>query len=287
MSVSWTAAESHVATTAAPAAVAADIGSPISCATAIEPVYWDLEPRGLVHAFPVDICPWVRADFDEQAMIIRYGQAYVNTEYKCIMDASGTRIFGRLATGPVPVINNQCLCLIGIDWNDDWGHAALAGIQVPSGEIYLVGEYRGLALRAPREPGDRPITDPSALSLIDWLLGWQQRFPGQCAIVAEQQGVNYINALVEGGVRGITPEGWSKAIQEARIPLVIDLCDQGKILFTKNVPWTLKQAKSYRRDDKGNIPHQEDHHIDCLHHLVMARSIPNAWAITDPVKSWI
>jgi hypothetical protein len=254
--------------------------------SAIEPVYFDLEPRGLVHSFPEDQCPWVHKTFDEETLALRYGRAYVNTEYKCIMDASGTHLFGNIIRAAPPPLYKQDPVLIGLDYNDDWGHAGLVGIQQGS-KIYLVDEYRGLALRPPRVVGDRQITDKSGLSLSEWLIGWQERHPGKVAIVGEEQGRSYNAALEALGVRGITPEGWSKAIQNARIPLTIDLCDQGLIVFTDRVPVAFDQARRYHRDEKGNISRQEDHLIDSLHHLIMARSIPGAWSVHDPQKEWV
>lgn len=256
--------------------------------TAIEPVYDRLNPLGLVWKFPEEACPWVHQDLIDDygpnypdVISKTYGRPYFRTEYKCIMDTLGVafHIFNKvmeITELPTFYLHGD-RCLIGLDTNPGVGHAALVGIQ-QGFYIYLVDEWLGLALRPPVEADDPPITDKSGMALAPWIKMWQARFPGRCGVVCETQGQSIADSLVKLGVRGMDTEPWTGSLQKARIPMTVDLCDQGLIQFLKQkcgiypgVPVTIEQAHKYHKDEKHNIPKQDDHHIDDLHHLLMAR----------------
>lgn len=255
----------------------------LSYDSAIEPVWNYLEPKGLVHSLPETDAFWVHdhlvakygLDYEAQLEFI-YGRPFVNTEYKCLMDAIGIKLFYGVQECEMPAIDKMDSIVIGIDFNEGWGHAAEAGInQAGTGKVIVFDEYRGLALRQPCMPDDPKITDPSGLSLSEWLIKFSKAYPGRVAIIGESQGAGstYIKNLQALGVQGLIGESWSGPLQRARIPLTVDLVARGEILFAKGkVPKIRGQLPRYHLDEKGDVPRQEDHHIDALHHLVAGRS---------------
>lgn len=264
--------------------------------SAIEPVFYRLKSIGRVYSFPERECPWVHNRLIRKygigyrmAIEDQYGRSYFNTEYDCEMDAAnkGTRIFNKIKiVNELPTFNQSSVCLIGIDTNIGQGNAAVVGIQ-HLGKIYMVDEYFGVALRTPVQPDDPVITDKSGVGLADWLKAWQRRFPGRCAIVCETQGVSVKNSLEKLGVTGITPEAWSGPIQIARIPMTVDLCSNESIVFTKNVPILLKQINKAYRQENGVIPKQDDHCVDAMHHMVMARSVGVSDVYSYQPEAWV
>jgi len=99
--------------------------------------------------------------------------------------------------------------------------------------------------------------------------------------------VSVADALESLGVTGIVREPWTGSLQLARIPLTVDLCDQEIIVFLKTCTSTIEEVRKYYKDDKGAIPRQDDHHVDCLHHLIMARNTGEPIKAYNPIKSWI
>jgi hypothetical protein len=199
----------------------------------------------------------------------------------------GLNIFHKVhVIDTLPSLPSDCTCLIGIDTNIGQGNAAVVALQ-NGDNIYVVDEYMGLALRAPKSPDDPPIADRSGLALSDWLKRWQARYPGRTCITCEEQGVSIADALESLGVTGIVREPWSGSLQQARIPLTVDLCDQDLIQFLASCNKTIEEVRKYYKDDKGSIPRQDDHHVDCLHHLIMARNTSDTIKAYNPIKSWI
>lgn len=229
-----------------------------------------LEEKGCVLKHDYTRFSWVLRDKTPHDVISMYGEPFFNCEYRCIKDAPGGKIFSYYKKAPpdwqpLP----QDFCVIGIDWNGGWGHAAVVAFQ--RGNIITVfDEYRSLAITRPVKANDKPITDKSGLPLDEWCKAWKGKvYAGNFMVIAEKQGYDWSAELAKLGVDPMTTDDWTGVTQRARVPLTVAALASERVLIHPRCKALLDQLDTVHYDEAGNIPRQEDHHVDALHHVML------------------
>ena len=65
--------------------------------------------------------------------------------------------------------------------------------------------------------------------------------------------------------------------KEEKLGLIKDMLIDGKIVFSERCRWMLWEMMHYRKDDKGNIPKENDHLIDALRYKLNAMHYDPSW----------